>query len=178
MTSSLAGHLLREMTHRDDPVRSFLIASPDWDGKNDHALVTFTSEGVVLQGPLVIGTEADGMVSEPGKTLEWFEGVLTEDDVCGVFLHERWQHTVAERDLRVLAEREEYPPGKREFLLSLAEQLSQGIGSRESLVFALRTRGGIEPHLSTKVGVDYPMPEAGWLCAVQQKFAQLRRELS
>ena len=132
---------------------------------------------MVLQGPLVVGTDADGMVSEPGKTLEWFEGVLTEDEVCEVFLHERWQHFVAERDLRTIAGEEE-SPGKREFLLSLAEQVSRGDGSRESLVFALRTRGGVEPQLATKVGMDYPVPEAGWLCAVQQKFAQLRREPS
>lgn len=172
----LSEYMLREVTLPTSYTRSFLLTPILWDGENQHALIPFTVEGIVLQGPLVLGIEAKGMVSESKKTLDWFHSELTEDEVCEAFLHQRWQYTVAERDLRVLAGREQYSPGKQEFLRGLADRIARCEGDRNSLTLTLRTTGGIDFVLAGQVGVDYPMPEAGWLCAIQRRFAIYWRE--
>lgn len=170
MTATLSGYVIKEVTSPIAPTRSFLLCPPLWDGENGHVLITFTFEGIILQGPLIIESDVNGMVSESKRTLDWFCSGLTEDEVCEAFLQQRWQYPIAERDLRVLTERED-SPGKREFIRSLADRMSRCEGDRDSLVFTLRTRGGVDPIIAGQVGVDFPAPEAGWLYAIQCRFA-------
>ena len=61
-------------------------------------LLTFTPEGIVLQGDLTPGHH--GMVSAIGYGLDWFAGPLGESYLCGKFLQETWIQEIAIRELK------------------------------------------------------------------------------
>lgn len=168
MVEALAHHQLDELTPPGSPVRSFRLWSPSL-GETLSTLLTFTPEGIVVQGDLRPGEH--GAMSGKECDLEWFEGARTEEEVCEAFLQETWQAEVAARDLRTLTSPD---PAHARALEVFASKVELSGLEDEASVRRTLIALGFSPSKYGRVGYDYPLGDAGWLCAIQRRFAALR----
>lgn len=162
----LRQYLVLDQTPAGSVVRSFLFRPPEWDGKSAHAFITATPEGVIIQGPLVCGPDGHGFLS--GKSLEWFLGVRTPEEVLSEFCSLSWQPCVATRDILTLARTT--PP---EVTLQLEELAARALLGQESETAVKKKLLdlGYTREVAQEVGWDYPVDDAGWLCAIQHYMA-------
>lgn len=159
---------LEEVTPSGTPVREFRLHDPS-KPRND-TLITFTSEGIVIQGDVRPGE--NGIISESGLDLNWFCGSPEEDDLCSKFLHKEWQPDVAARDIRKLI----HPDHTKPFW-DILTALDAGEDVRELAAHVLLQQG-FDTMITATLGFDYPTGDAGWLCAIQRRFAFLRTQVS
>lgn len=134
-------------------------------------LITFTPEGIVLQGDLT--PERNGSISAHGYGAKWFAGELSESYLCSKFIEKRFS---PERALDVI---------KRE----LIEARKKGtFDKEEARLHWDRIEGWGEEALTPEdyailyesvfynwpeeTPMDYDEGEAGWLCAIQQRFKE------
>jgi hypothetical protein len=106
--------------------------------------------------------------------LQWFIGNAGGDYLCSKFLDKKWQPEIASELMADwLVSDKDLTAEQREVVEEALEELdSDGMGS-ERLWHALVNA---EIDVSDGVpGTDYPRADAGWLCAVQQRFRDLYR---
>jgi hypothetical protein len=139
----------------------------------NNTLLTFTTEGIVIQGR--IRPDEHGIVSEPGLGLEWFCRDLDEADLCSKFLQKSWWPEAAARDLRHLCQR--LDPLIAVTLNPLRSDVEAGKDVRVEVIRKL-LEVGFDQGAADAVGWDYAIGEAAWLCAVQRRFIFLRRQVS
>ena len=173
MRQSLAGHVLEQVLDTE-AFKAFKLRKPG-DGRMMSTLITFTPEGIVIQGDLT--PETNGTVSCYGYGLKWFSGRLSEDYLCGKFLQMKFVPEFVE------------PGFKRDIISKRRDGELTKDGARE-LWDSIRWMGEITPENVYRFWADelghedgegcpgygYEPGEAGWLCAIQQRFAELRRE--
>ena len=163
MTDVLEAHLLEEVTQSTSPVRSFYLRPPS-GGSRRATLLTFTPEGIAIQGDLCPGT--DGALAK-GFDLAWFEGDVSEEDLCDAFLKKGFQLLAAARDLRTSRYAE------NSYLARLADLAEFGHVDEDHLRRAL-FEAGLSFQEVDQIGYDFPLDDAGWLCAIQRRFKALR----
>jgi len=168
-------------------VRSFRMAKAGT--RFDSVLLTFTPEGIAIQGDLTPST--NGVVSARAHPLGWFVGNLGHDYLASKFLAKEWVAESAaefmrelahepEREAAELVERETIFPeatGKRRATLlerakrlrEIAEDLDGGTMMLHELVEALNDLG-IQ---YDSEGYTYPPNDVVILAAIQQRFAEL-----
>ena len=133
---------------------------------------------IVLVGDLTIGGP-HGCVSAGGYGLEWFSSVNSQDYLCSKFLAKAWQWEVAQEQIEDwIANSEAYTVSDEDIakLRSLLDRdafdWEHGEPTAHELFTALNeidysyVDDGIPGH-------DYDRADAGWLCAVNEKFAEL-----
>ncbi len=173
MRESLSRHALMQILDAGK-FKSFLMKRPG-EGRMMSTLIIFTPEGIVISGDLCPRAGTRGIVSDAGYGIGWFRGRLSERYLCEKFLREEWQLEVAVPQLRSEIEDRIDDEGRgifEEKLEAIAGMLErETIRSGEDLYDELSSAGyeasdGIP-------GMDYNLADAGWLCAIQQRFAQL-----
>jgi hypothetical protein len=185
MREALADHelvkVLDQTVEKVGRFVAFTMRRPD-GGRIYSVLVTFTPEGIVIQGDIQVGKHP-GIASCVGYGLGWFAGYLSEDYLCSKFLHKEHVPEVASEHLQyILAEgyldgaegREEKERAIRE---ALAEWTKYASGPcSDGYAFGTFWQDTMNNCLDG-AGQDYDPGDAGWLCAIQQRFAELYREI-
>lgn len=174
MRRELAGHALWPMGDG-----AYRMASAPGVGAYHMCVGEFAGR-LVVTGDVRLGGNGYGLVSANGYGIGWFANRQSEGYLCEKFLDKEWQWDAAVESIRWLigqdsedgegwwvehaAELEAYmaDPGwghndepnyweYDDFLTSLGADGSEGLP-----------------------GMDYPRVQAGWLCAIQQRFRELR----
>lgn len=186
MATSLKDHFLEEIS-AGEKIRAFYIKREGT--RMMSTLILFTPEGIVLMGDLCPSNH--GAASAFGYGLDWFSGRLSEDYLCEKFLRKCWQLEVAKEHCEWHIEQAVEEAKKY--------RLCEGDGDREdarrsikegrrwqAVLKALGDEGTEQTCYDemcdqdlydgdTMPGYDYPRGDAGWLCAIQQKFSELYR---
>lgn len=135
-------------------------------------LILFTPEGIALMGDLT--PERNGSISACGYGEQWFKGQLSEGYLCEKFLDKKFSPKRALASLR-----REILDARREGTLTNKEARDawgnvDGWGDEfftvqdyENLYFNV-----FENH-PQEAPMDYDEGEAGWLCAIQQRYHQI-----
>lgn len=195
MTQALSKHALEHVSEGVWRMRR--------DFRTDYrVLITFNDEGIVIQGDIGLGPSQNGICSRAGYGVGWFGKPLSEDYLCSKFLSKRWQLEAAQADIEqwILQAQHELDESKRVEVEGVpeedhAETLADADFSYEEKNLAnwKKLRESVNEETSSKelydegsdlftdfwdyeVGHDYDLADAGWLCALQQRFAVLYQE--
>lgn len=173
MVGSLKDHVLEQILDTEK-FQAFRMKRPG-HGRNMSTLITFTPEGIVIQGDLTPGR--NGNVSCIGYGLGWFRGRLSKDYLAEKFLEKNWYAEVAAADLRQHLKEiadgvEMAKPGDVEKIRELIKRCEGGDLYVESF------RGDLEEiyedwDWESTPGWGYQPIEYAWLYAIQWKFAEL-----
>lgn len=173
MVEALKGHVLQEITPPGSLIRGFRMGPPD-GSRRMSTLLTFSPEGIIILGDLRSGDR--GLISDHDVGLGWFCGDVPENDLCEKFgLRPEWQPEAAARDLRHLAQR--IDPLEAIRLVGIREGIDAGAIEEDGLRQGLQHLG-FDRKLVADIGYDFPLADAGWLVAIQRKFAELWRQVS
>ena len=173
MRSSLAGHVLTPLV-RDEAagIEVWRMARPGT--RTMSVQIAGTPEGICLMGDLHPGPHHNGCCSVFGLDLHWFSLEISEDYLCSKFLPLTWVPAYAAAALEDWASS---PSGhglagdKVEEIMDLADFM-RGHGCDERQFHeALADLGvrGVDPEYG------YRHEDAGWLCAIQERFSALYR---
>ncbi len=115
------------------------------------------------------------MISCPGYDIDWFGSQLSEGYLCEKFLRQEWQWDAAVEVIQWQLE----PGDQEEWWIERADKLKAFIAdpgweydeptAHEFYEFM----SSIGADCCELPGNDYPRTQAGWLCAVQQRFSEL-----
>lgn len=177
MRKALANHRLELV--QEGPVTAYYLKDPT-EGRMMSTLVLFSPEGIVLQGDLT--PERNGTVSCYGYGIGWFGSPKSEDYLCEKFLEKRFVQEAAItelkdpdsywRDLSGIETGEWYRRIER--LDEIIDDLESDGHEAEWLIGELEDAGCVVDDWPP--GWTYEPREAGWLCAIQQRFAELYQE--
>ncbi len=172
MREAMANHVL-ELVCQTDKITAYYLKEPGT--RMGSTMLIFTPEGIAIMGDRV--PTNNGTVSVFGVDLRWFAGGLSEDYLCEKFLQETW---ILEKAVEELRDPEGYwrdgqNKGTLRQLSRIATLLGSGEHGEEWLCDEL---SDLDMDLSEGVpGWDHYEPDqAGWLCAIQQRFAELYAE--
>lgn len=172
MVESLKDHELTIIADTP-PIKAFYMKRPGTGMFS--VLVVFTPEGIGLTGDLTFG---DGGVwsAKYHYGLGWFSGDLSEDYLCSKFLKsDHWDADRAAADYSF--EPNEDDDGRLEFeKREIRQRLKDGgIDNPNDLYDEMDEQSHLGFDVSDGVpGYGYDPAAAGWLCAVQQRFRELR----
>ena len=152
-------------------------------------LLTFSQEGVVLQGDITYGVNTGACGTfQYSYELDWFSGKLSEDYLCGKFLRQIWVPKYAiewqkeelaratngeePEEMEMMDWSAELIEGARDIITDLERNL---INNEFEFHQALEnlTEHGYDYDSMEIPGYGYEPTSAMWLCAVQQKFVEL-----
>jgi hypothetical protein len=201
MVQALSRHVLTVFLDTEQ-VRVYRMARP-----NDSAFrvqITCTPEGIAIQGDIGLGPNQHGICSPPGYGPGWFGRRQSEGYLCSKFLAKTWQRRVvttdlarwlddARNELRDTIDREVQcrPDETREEILADTDfnDVEGTVRSWEEIQAAWNEDETSEGELyeigsehftdfwDYSIGTDYPLADAGWLCAIQRRFAELYTEM-
>ncbi|MHC4093109.1 MAG: hypothetical protein ACYSVY_23035 [Planctomycetota bacterium] len=172
MREDLKDHVLEEIP-AGDQLRMFLMRKP---GTRIHLVqLIFSPNGIILAGDLTIGG-VHGCVSSPGYDVAWFGTKKSERYLCEKFLvnQSEWDRDACLEGIRYWYEDDDEgpPPEVQEIL----DEQPPYLADNPDAMYDALARAGVD--LGDGVpGFDYPRADAGWLCAVQERFAELYQEL-
>jgi len=168
--SYIADHMRQSLAnHELTPVQTGVVTAYRMGRPHTRmmsTLILFTPEGIALMGDLT--PERHGSISALGYGLDWFAGTLSEDYLCKKFLTTRWVHELAINELRDPRSylREDITPETGARLDEIAHELADH--GCEWVAEQIMDLG-----FDNVPGFGYDPGEAGWLCAIQQRFAEL-----
>ena len=172
MRAAMANHVL-ELVAQTDKITAYYLKRPG--ERMGSTLLVFTPEGIAIMGDRV--PKGNGSVSVFGVDLRWFAVKKSEDYLCEKFLQTTW---VCDRAIAELRDpegewRHDQCQVTLDYLDVIIEDLESGERSEEWLYNEL----GDAFDLSEGVPGSncYDPNEAGWLYAIQQRFAELYGEL-
>lgn len=174
MREALSGHVL-ETVLESEKVSAYYLKRPG-QGRMMSTLILFTPEGIVLQGDLTPGQ--NGSVSTFGYGRDWFSGQLSGSYLCEKFLSKQFRVDLAIDAMKRSILEHRYS-GK--WSKDHARDLWEGIPDAHELdgrvcydywTDDLNEDGGDFP------AYGYSLAEAGWLCAIQERFADLYSTLA
>jgi len=176
MAEALKSHVLEEIP-AGEKIRAFYLKEPG-QGRMMSTLFLFTPEGIVLMGDLV--PDGHGSISTYGYGVGWFSNGMSENYLCSKFIPKVWVRECAVEWLKEqIAQLER---GESDQDLDEAERVARAKSFRELVEDerALADYNSFHDALSEiddylvddgAPGVDYDPKTAGWLCALQQRFA-------
>jgi hypothetical protein len=172
MKESLKDHVLVPVLPHKGAWASFYLRKPG-EGRMMSCLITFTPEGIVLQGDLTPGRT--GNVSVPGYGLDWFAGQLSEDYLCEKFLERKWSSSLTRRAIRetILEKRRQGDIGKLDARMLWSEV--HHLEDEDQQAFYDFITNELDGD-GEDMRMDYDKGEAGWLCAIQKRFSDLYNE--
>lgn len=174
MRKALASHRLEVV--QEGAVTAYYLKDPT-EGRMMSTLLLFTPEGIVLQGDLT--PERNGTVSCYGYGIGWFGSPKSEDYLCEKFLEQKFVQQAAIAELEDPASCWRDPSGietgewyrRLERLDEIIDDLEADGHDAEWLIEELEDAGYVVD--DGPPGITYDPREAGWLCAIQQRFAEL-----
>jgi len=186
MIKSLERHALKAI-HKSDQFQCYRMGRP---GTGIYAVyITFMCHGadpagvtprgkmIVLTGDISFCDQTNAVASHYGYDFEWFSDQLSERYLCEKFLRKCWSKEAAMRDIkdeaREIRENKESDAGdlhRAGELETLARDIEVGEMGEGDVYNAYMEINRTDDY---DIGYDYPLAEAGWLCAVQQKFREL-----
>jgi hypothetical protein len=153
-----------------DHVKAWYLKSPE-HGRLMSCLIVFTDEGIAIMGDLV--PTQNGVISSYGYGVQWFTGHLSEDYLCEKFLAKEFVPELAEQSFKesLLYARRQGDLDKEESreAWDKIESLHDELGPDRFYALYWDT---FDDSPDT-CGYDYNPGDAGWLCAIQQKFSEL-----
>lgn len=164
---ALAGHVLEDVVVTDK-VKVFYLKDPK-QGRMMSTMIIFTPEGIALMGDLT--PERHGSISSFGYGIGWFSGKLSADYLSEKFLEKKFVPEYAFKCIRERWQDSEEDSKERN---RYAEVLENWFPDEDGPDQLYRTM--IDCGLDCGDGVPgytYEPGEQGWLCAIQQKFAEL-----
>lgn len=168
MKESLKDHVLEEALPFGNGFLAYYMNRPG-KGRMMSTLIVFTPEGIAILGDLT--PERHGSISAYGYGVGWFGSDKSEYYLCEKFLTREWQCEVAERWCEEHL-KELKADGPVENLEEWGQLLLDLQGGEMDCGEFQRTLYDIEYEVEDE-GFEYPLKDAGWLCAIQQKFAEL-----
>jgi len=195
MAESLEDHVLETICFTDS-VKVYRMRRPGT--MMMRVQITFTPEGIAIQGDCC--PQLHGVCSALGYGLSWFAKRLSEGYLCEKFLSREWQQEVAvqdiadqlsmaQEDLNKAIETEaegRVPPETREEVLAGTDfkDESDAFAMWQAVQDGFHADTGpeglyeiasplIDDFWDYAVGMDYNLADAGWLCAIQQRFSEL-----
>jgi len=149
-------------------LQAFYLKKKD-EGRMGSTLLIFTPEGIVITGDLT--PERNGSISTFGYGLGWFASDLDGSYLCEKFLTTRWIPEIACEDLKEYRNEEGINQKRLEALIEHTEALHL---SHYEFHAALDDVEIYDEEY--EIGIGYDPAEAGWLCAIQKRFAELWSE--
>lgn len=149
-----------------DLIQSYYLKKPG--GRCMSTLLTFTPEGIVLQGDLT--PERNGSVSALGYGLKWFLGELSEGYLCEKFLEKQWVPDLAAEELLDPDSGwlEDLTEPQQAALCTTASWIREGdLDQRAAHDEICKAVGR---YVDEMPGYGYVPHQATWLCAIQQRF--------
>lgn len=170
---ALEGYRMTEITPTHSPVRAFRLDAPD-DEPQMPVLITFTPEGLIIQSQMgPSGSEGNGVLAARGCDLAWFCRVQSQDELLKPFFARKvYQEEAAYRDLLLMSSGSPLDNGVRQLAEDAVALADQGTMMRRLINL------GFPMDVVSEVGVDYPLSDAGWICAIHDKFVELRQQVS
>ena len=200
-------HYHREMQDKEliqvldtEKFAAFMLRKKDYAGRMCSTMITFTPEGIIIHGDLC--PNHPGVISQLGYGLRWFSESMSGGYLCEKFLRHTWVAELAVRDLKAWLEDGGNPYGDKDEPLESdrLEQLQELIdylegGDANQYEFYDKLLEIYDPPtygLSGKMdsirrypdiivdgvpGWGYDPTAAGWLIAIQRRFAELYREM-
>ena len=178
---TLERHELARLPNFPSPWSVFFMHRPN-EGRMMSTLFIFTHENIILTGDLCPRPgDSNGCISAFGFGLDWFAGRLSERYLCEKFLREVWQADAAADWCEYqVKEKDGYDLSIEDVakLKEIAQDLRMDPSSYCVNTFCSALAGCKGDFLYDGApGYDYPRSDAGWLCALQQKFRVLYRDL-
>lgn len=170
MAEGLAGHVLE--LHVDTPqVKGWYMKRPG-AGRMMSTLILFTREGIVVFGDLC--PKQNGVISTLGYGEDWFAGRLSEDYLCEKFLHREFvlENAIAELRERIIESRRSDAITKAAARRAMDSVKYGGLEGPESIYDVY----GSAKMCTDDLGSWYNPVDAGWLCAIQQRFSALMQQ--
>lgn len=201
---SLKNHILVEALPQTGDFRAFYMKEPG-EGRMMSTLFVFTPEGIVIMGDLCPGGPGNGgSISRFGYGLGWFGSQKSEYYLCEKFLQREWQREVAERWVREHIEEMKKEAGGLEYLKAQSpktisewnellkdrpewQKLLKILPQWEELLSDLQYGEIGRDHFHEALqdldyevedeGFEFHLSTAGWLCGLQQRFAELYQKM-
>lgn len=188
MRTSLEGHQLKCLCYTES-VKVFLLHRPNTGIMR--VQLSFTPEGIHLTGDVCLGRDLSGIGTQHFKPLGWFANPdlgKSYGYLCEKFLYKQFQQEKAVEDARFNAEHyasmaadETWDDEERQTYrtlagswLQFAVELQRCNDDVDAQHCAYGYYGELDdPDAFEGLGMDYPREDAGWLCAIQEKFAEL-----
>lgn len=179
MVESLSEHRLTK-TVSTDRLTYYVMRRPDCG--HYRVDLIFAAHRIWLSGDIALGANQHGVTSTLGYGESWFRGRLSETYLCEKFLPHVWQWEAAEEQIRDWIENPDSYETSPADIPRLKELLEPSFG-----VYGDPQAHEVYEHLldidqryidDSIPGNDYPRGDAGWLCAIQQRFAALVEELA
>ena len=143
------------------------------------AYIAEVANHLCITGDICLGANQHGIISSPGYRFGWFAGQLSECYLCEKFLRHEWQWDAAVEEIhwQIQCATED----GEGWWLDHAEHLKKFVKSpnwkydtpRMEELYEFMSK--IDPDYCEVPGEDYPRSQAGWLCAIQQRYSELCR---
>lgn len=177
MHKELAEHTL-ELQHGGpgEPVAVYRMGQPR-TGIYVVYIASF-ADRLCITGDIMLGRDDHGLVSTMKYGIGWFSGHLSEGYLCEKFLSHVWQWEIAVEGIEDRIETDEEDGGWKHHADALREFIAKpgwrhdGLGGPDAWEYYDRMRE-IGCETDELPGYGYPRVEAGWLCAIQQRFQEL-----
>ncbi len=140
-------------------------------------LIEFANR-ICITGDIRLGGNECGIVSNVGYKLSWFAGQLSEGYLCEKFsLSREWQWKVAVEEINTYIKDEGgwYRDNADKFRKFIKSPGWKYDVPTEAEFYEFMTDLGDD--CCEMLGYDYPRGQAGWLCAVQQRYSELSKEI-
>jgi hypothetical protein len=188
MREGLQNHIL-EVHESGENIQAFYLRRPG-AGRAMSCLIVFTQEGIVILGDLT--PCQNGVISYMGYGIEWFRENLAERYLCEKFLHKEFRGEKAIRNFREMVALKRLESGRRsrghvaeiEALRTKPSWYFTKEDARDAWDWSSIDPEELSPQefseRATEIYDDvfegtysYNPGDAGWLCAIQQTFAEL-----
>lgn len=173
MRQALARHVLEKV--QDGRVLAYYLKDPA-QGRMMSTLILFTPEGIVLMGDLT--PNRNGVISAYGYGVGWFGSDKSECYLCEKFLDKQYVHEAAAEELRDVDSHWRQidgalPTAEEKEQLERLDEIAEALDEHDAewLIRELEDAGYVVD--DGPPGYTYEPHEAGWLCALQQRFAEL-----
>jgi hypothetical protein len=169
---ALKNHVLEEALPFSHGFLAYYMRDPG-QGRMMSTLFIFGPEGIVIMGDLCPGRPGNrGSISSYNYGIGWFSKKLSEYYLCEKFLSKEWQSVVAARFVRehideMKSEKEDL--SRLDEWQELLDRLEGGEMGSDHFHDALQELD----YEHEDEGYEYHLQTAGWLCGLQQRFAEL-----
>jgi hypothetical protein len=171
MREAMQKHTL-EIEADTPTLRAWYLRKPG-RGRMDSTLIIETREGLVIMGDRSPGD--NGVISTLGYGAEWFWSKLSEEYLCGKFLRRVFQFEIAFASAKssLLELRRSNDITKESAREAWTDLHDLGDDAALYEFYDIMRHAGASDWGIDGEGMGYDESDAGWLCAIQQRFREL-----
>lgn len=181
MRKELADHVLVE---HDEPTYCMQrLGTSVFESSGARTIVRIGefADRLCVAGDIRLGANNYGLVSAPGYGIYWFADDLSEAYLCEKFFRKEWRWDASVEAIRWLIKFDEdadedgwWTRHATELSAYLADPKWRYDDTPNEWEFREKMASlGFDSEVGDPLGCDYPRKQAGWLCAIQQRFREL-----